>query len=302
MVFGFSTENFDKKTKTEGIWKMDVNHRIKHANTKNCFSSTPRFRQDCMNGKRMLISQARKVIESGFIKTRLNRDELAQSFHMSRKQVDATLNAYYGLVGGIDSSIFANIDGVFACLVTDDDVMDYHWKVLDDFFESGKQQYYAMEVMEATHLERKECYYFCLMVTRLSGGEFYLDNGGSVKVKSGFGGERYVQAMYDLCWFLAGKVLRILDESVTPMKFFGEGGDWYKYNLYPIVPAYVTKVMEARKRMPGGVTTSEDIEGLFDIYVSSEMSAAKRDDFLDAKLLEWARSMKEECGKYAEIL
>ena len=292
MVFGFSEENFGKKTKSAGIGKMDVNRRIKHANTKNCFSSTPKFRSDCMNGKWMLLSQAKKVIESGFIKTRLDRDELAQSFHMGREQVDETLNTYYEMVSrgsNPGEGSFGNIDEIFSCLVTDDDLVDYHWNVMDDFFESGKQQYYAMEVMEATHLERKECFYFCLMMTKLAGGDCHLDND-TIWISSGYVGERYVQTVYDVSWFLAGKILETLDENVTLLEFFGEREDWYKYNKYPMVPAYITKVMETRRRMSGGVTTVDDMGDVFDLKA------------IERTLLQWAAKIKEEYGRYAEII
>ena len=307
MKFSFSTDNFNKKMKADGIWREDVNQLIRNANKRSCFRATPKFRRDCLNGKRMLLSQARKVIESGFIKTSLDREELAESFYLNREQVDETLDTYYKLIHerfnyGDDG--FKSIEEVFAALVTSDDLMDYHWNVLDDFFESAKQQFYAMNLTETTHLERRECFYFCLLMTKLAGGEFFVGDG-FVRVKSGYAGERYVQTVYDLSWFLAGKVLGTLKEAVTPSEFFGQKGDWYKYNEYPTLPTYIVKVMEARERMIGGVTTNEDIEGLFEEGAAKELLIDKvipKEKYLDIKLLEWATKVKEGYSQYAEIL
>ena len=308
MVFSFSTEDFSKKMKAEGNWKVDINRLIRDANKRTCFRSTPKYRRDCLNGKRMLLSQARKVVESGFIKTRLDYEELEQSFHMNREQVVEALNTYYELMikgmFGYGKCVFENIEEVFSSLVTDDEVVDYHWNVLDGIFES-KRQYYAMNLLDATHFEQKECYYFCLIMTKLAGGDFFVGDG-LVRVKSGFGGKRYVQAVYDLSWFLAGKIVGLLDAKITPSKFFGKKRNWHEYNRFLEAPAYILKVMEAREKMPSGVTTNEDIEGLFEeCEATKEMLIDKvigKGDYLDVKLLEWATKVKETYGDYARVL
>ena len=92
---------------------------------------------------------------------------------------------------------------------------------------------------------------------------------------------------------------------MTPSEFFGQKGDWYKYNEYPTLPTYIVKVMEARERMIGGVTTNEDIEGLFEEGAAKELLIDKvipKEKYLDIKLLEWATKVKEGYSQYAEIL
>lgn len=300
MTFGFNTKNLTEKMSSAGHWGKDVKSRIKRAAKEQPIS--PKVRKDCKTGERMLLTQARKVVESGFVKTRLDRKELASEFHTDEAMVEEILQDYFAMVNwGNTRSSFRDIDEVFSCLVTSDDFIDYHWRVLDKYF-GGPEQKYVLDFTEATRLERMECFYFSLVMTKMSAGDLALGNG-FIRVKPGYSGERYVQTVYDLGWFLAGKMLGTIDETATPMRFFSEKDDWWKYNQYPVVPAYVTKLMEARKRMPGGVTSSEDILSLFDdgAYEESLMKGVvPKREYLDVKLLEWATKVKEAYGEYVE--
>ncbi len=305
MKFGFSTEGFNEKMKSVGMWGVTMKHQIRKTNMKEELNITPKFRRDCMLGERMLIDQARKVVESGFIKTQIDYEDLAKVFHLSEEQVTEALRCYYDLINGgwNYNGVFKNIDEYFACLVTSDDIADYHWKIVDRVLECTGQGY-TMEMTEVTHLEQKECFYFCFVMTKLAGGDFFFGDG-FIRIKEGYGGERFTQTIYDLSWFLAAKILDIVDELATPTAFFGDKGDWWKYNKYPMVPAYITKVMDVRKGMPGGVTTARDVEDLFDFGGCTEEpildSVVERGNYLDVKLLEWAAKLKRQYGKYAVV-
>lgn len=305
MVFGFSAENYTEKMKIVGMWGGAVKCRMKNLDAKDRPNMTPKFRKDCMMGEWMLLNQAKKVVESGFIKTRLNYEELMKDFYLSREQVMEVLDNYYRLVKGGqgDDGVFRSIDEFFACLVTGENVVDYHWNVTDRVTGVVGQNY-TMTLAGATQLERKECYYFCYVMTKLAAGDFALSNG-FLRVKSGFAGERYVQTVYDLSWFLAAKIMGMICETITPTRFFSETEDWGKYNRDPMAPAYITKVMETRKRMLGGVTTNKDIEDLFEQgYIEGTLldGMIQKEAYIDIKLLEWATRIRDNYSGYAKVI